>query len=373
MTTPGTDDLRWMAAAAALGRRGLGRVWPNPAVGCVLVRDGVVVGRGRTADGGRPHAEAVALAQAGDAARGATAYVTLEPCAHTGRGGPCADAMVAARVGRVVVALADPDPRTAGQGIARLRAAGIDVTAGVGAPEVAADLGGWLQRWRDGRPRVTLKLAQSIDGRIATAIGESRWITGRASRARVHAERARHDAVLVGAGTARADDPRLTVRGMGPRPQPVRIVLTADLDLPLDGRLAGSVAEAPLWLVHGAAPDLRRQAWAAVGARLIEVQGGPRDLHAVLRSLGGEGLTSVYVEGGGQVAASLIAAGLVDRMVDYRAGLALGDEAVPGVGVLPRGPLAAAARWRAAAIDQSGADTRTVWETVGFERGLSQI
>jgi diaminohydroxyphosphoribosylaminopyrimidine deaminase/5-amino-6-(5-phosphoribosylamino)uracil reductase len=214
-----TEDERWMGLALALGRRGMGRVWPNPAVGCVIVRDGRVLGRGWTTDGGRPHAETQALAQAGDA-RGAVAYVTLEPCAHYGRTPPCAGALVAAGVARVVVATGDPDPRVAGRGLAILREAGIAVATGVREGEARRDHAGFLLRVTQARPFVTLKLAASLDGRIATASAESRWITGPAARTTVHAMRARHDAVMVGGGTARADDPLLTVRGMGARPQP---------------------------------------------------------------------------------------------------------------------------------------------------------
>ena len=209
------DDRRYMALALSLGARGLGQVWPNPAVGCVIVKDGRIVGRGRTAPGGRPHAEPQALAQAGAAARGATVYVTLEPCAHFGKTPPCARALIEAGVSRVVSALEDPDPRVDGGGHEMLRAAGIAVETGVMADEARAAQIGFLTRITQGRPMVTLKLASSFDGRIATAAGESQWITGPGARRMVHAMRMSHDAVLVGGGTARADDPMLTVRGMG--------------------------------------------------------------------------------------------------------------------------------------------------------------
>ena len=219
-----------MAHALALGQRGLGRTWPNPAVGCVIVHGGRVVGRGWTQPGGRPHAEVRALAQAGSAARGATAYVTLEPCAHHGHTGPCAEALIAAGVARVVTALQDPDPRVSGRGHAMLRAAGVAVTEGVLEPEARAVNAGFLKRVCHGLPLVTLKLATTLDGRIATASGESRWITGPEARRAVHALRLVHDAVLVGAGTARADDPDLTVRDLGATHQPVRIVIDSRLE-----------------------------------------------------------------------------------------------------------------------------------------------
>ena len=316
-----------MGLALALGRRGWGRVWPNPSVGCVIVRDRRVLGRGWTADGGRPHAEVRALAQAGEA-RAATAYVTLEPCAHYGRTPPCAEALVAAGVARVVVGTGDPDPRVSGRGIAILRAAGIEVTEGVREAEARADLAGFLLRVTEGRPFVTLKLAASLDGRIATASGESRWITGPAARAMVHSLRARHDAVMVGGGTARADDPLLTVRGLGERPQPVRVVLARGLDLPLNGQLARTATEVPLWLVHG--DGAATEPWESLGARCLGVPAGPDglDLRAALGVLAVEGLTRVFCEGGGQVAAALLKAGLVDELVVYHAGMALACQGI---------------------------------------------
>ncbi|MEL7089461.1 MAG: bifunctional diaminohydroxyphosphoribosylaminopyrimidine deaminase/5-amino-6-(5-phosphoribosylamino)uracil reductase RibD, partial [Planctomycetota bacterium] len=215
-----------MALALSLAARGLGQVAPNPAVGCVIVRDGRVVGRGWTQPGGRPHAEAVALSEAGESARGGTAYVTLEPCAHHGKTPPCAEALVEAGVARCVVAIGDPDERVAGRGLQILRDAGIAVDLGRMAPEAARLQRGFLRVKTGGLPFVTLKLATSLDGRIATASGESQWITGPAARHVVHRLRGSHDAVMVGGGTARADDPSLTVRGFGERRQPVRVVLS---------------------------------------------------------------------------------------------------------------------------------------------------
>ncbi|MYF07083.1 MAG: bifunctional diaminohydroxyphosphoribosylaminopyrimidine deaminase/5-amino-6-(5-phosphoribosylamino)uracil reductase RibD [Rhodospirillaceae bacterium] len=236
-----------MSVALALGRRGLGTTAPNPSVGCVLVKEGRVVGRGWTQPGGRPHAEAEALGRAGAEARGATAYVTLEPCAHHGRTPPCAEALIGAGVARVVTALEDPDSRVAGSGLARLAAAGIAVESGVCADIAACDLGGYLRRQRAGRPRFSLKLATSLDGRIATAGGDSRWITGTLARARGHALRASHDAVMIGIGTALADDPMLTCRLPGVRRQTLRIVLDSQARLPADSRLAQTAAEHPVW------------------------------------------------------------------------------------------------------------------------------
>ena len=326
-----------MSHALGLGRRGLGACWPNPAVGCVIVRDDRIVGRGWTRPGGRPHAETVALAEAGEAARGATAYVTLEPCAHQGKTPPCADALIRAGIARVVAPLEDSDPRVSGLGFAKLRRAGVELTLGVFAEEAARDHAGFFLRVEQGRPYVTLKLASSFDGRIATATGESQWISGPAARRAVHGLRASHDAVMVGAGTARADNPALTVRGWGDVAQPVRVVVSRLIDVPLMSTLASTAREVPVWLVHGSeAPTTTRKAWASCGAKLIQcaVRGGRIDAAALLAALGDAGLTRVFCEGGGQLAASLLSADLVDEMVGFTAGMALGAEGRPGIGAM---------------------------------------
>ena len=327
------DDLRHMDHALVLARRGLGNCWPNPAVGCVIVRAGRIVGRGWTRPGGRPHAEAVALAQAGAAARGATAYVTLEPCAHHGRTPPCAGALVAAGIARVVTALTDPDPRVAGQGHAMLRAAGIALREGVRADAARELQRGFLTRLALGRPMVTLKLATSFDGRIATAAGESRWITSEPARRHVHALRLAHDAVMVGGGTARADRPGLNVRGMGAVRQPVRVVLSSGHlpDLPPEGPEHG-----PLW----------------------QLAGPPAE---VLAELGARGLTRVLCEGGGILAASLLAAGLVDQLVGYSAGMVLGGDGRAAVGPLGLHRLAEAPRFRLVEAAPLGPDLMHRW------------
>ncbi|WP_284162778.1 bifunctional diaminohydroxyphosphoribosylaminopyrimidine deaminase/5-amino-6-(5-phosphoribosylamino)uracil reductase RibD [Frigidibacter sp. SD6-1] len=360
----GADDRAFMAQAIALGARGLGRVWPNPAVGCVIVNEGRIVGRGWTADGGRPHAEPQALGQAGVLARGATAYVSLEPCAHHGKTPPCVDALIAAGVARVVTALEDPDPRVAGGGHALLRDAGIVVETGLMQAEARAVQKGFLSRVTLGRPMLTLKLATSLDGRIATASGESRWITGPEARRRTHLMRACHDAVLIGAGTARADDPGLTVRGLGVTGQPVRIVAARGLDLPRDGQLARTATEVPLWLLHG--PDAAaaaRSHWSALGARLIEVPlaDGGLDMRAAFQVLGALGLTRVFCEGGGALAAALIRAGLADELALFTSGLALGSDARPGVGALGLDTLAGAGRYRLEELCPVGGDVLSRW------------
>ncbi|MCT2539161.1 bifunctional diaminohydroxyphosphoribosylaminopyrimidine deaminase/5-amino-6-(5-phosphoribosylamino)uracil reductase RibD [Sedimentimonas flavescens] len=356
-------DTRFMRLALSLAARGLGNVWPNPAVGCVIVNQGQIVGRGWTQPGGRPHAERRALDQAGAAARGATAYVTLEPCAHHGKTPPCAEGLVAAGVARVVSAMTDPDPRVAGRGHAMLRAAGVSVDEGLLEDEARDLQAGFLSRIERGRPWVALKLASSFDGRIALANGESQWITGPEARSRVHALRAQFDAVLVGGGTARADDPLLTVRGFRPLRQPVRVVASARLDLPR-GRLAGSLDQAPLWLVHGAeAPREARQFWQDLGAELIELPCGAGGLGTapLMQALGARGLTRVFCEGGGQFAASLMRAGVVDELIGFTAGVSLGADARPALGDLGLKRLADAPRFDLVEVTRIGGDVLHRW------------
>lgn len=358
-----TDD-RYMALAISLGRRGQGNCWPNPAVGCVVVREGRIVGRGWTQPGGRPHAETQALAQAGEAARGATAYVTLEPCAHHGKTPPCAQALIDAGVAHVVAAIEDSDPRVCGQGFAMLRQAGITVTTGVLRDEASHDLAGFFYKTEQGRPWVTLKLASSFDGRIATGTGQSKWITGPQARRRVHAMRASHDAVMVGGGTARADDPSLNVRDLGVAHQPVRVVISRHLDLPLMGQLARSAKEVPVWLCHGAGADTERlRAWEGLGARLVPcaAHGIQLDAGDILQQLGQAGLTRVFCEGGSALAASLLAFDLVDELVGFTAGLGIGAEGLPSIGALGLANLESAGRFELAGIERVGNDILHRW------------
>lgn len=341
----------------------MGQVWPNPAVGCVIVNGGRVVGRGWTQEGGRPHAEAMALAQASAAARGATAYVTLEPCAHQSPRGPsCASSLVAAGVARVVGALEDPDPRTAGQGFARLREAGIRVDTGLCAADARRDHAGFLLRVSSGRPFVTLKLAATLDGRIATSTGESQWITGPQARQMVHLMRAEHDAVMVGAGTARKDDPMLNVRGFGARRQPVRVIWSGALDVPQDGNLARSARDIPLWLVHGAAaPADRITDWQTIGAETLAVAGDRIDAKDTLQALGAKGLTRIFCEGGGQLAATLLQADLVDELAVFSAGAIIGADGRPMMGDLGLTQLAKAPRFALQDIRRIGGDILHIW------------
>ncbi|MEX0300914.1 MAG: bifunctional diaminohydroxyphosphoribosylaminopyrimidine deaminase/5-amino-6-(5-phosphoribosylamino)uracil reductase RibD [Leisingera sp.] len=357
-------DHRFMALALSLGRRGQGSCWPNPAVGCVIVQGGRVVGRGWTKPGGRPHAETEALAQAGAAARGATAYVTLEPCAHQGETPPCSQALIDAGVARVVAAIGDSDPRVSGQGFQMLRDAGIEVVSDVWGAQAARDHAGFFLKTEQGRPLVTLKLASSFDGRIATGSGQSKWITGPEARRTVHAMRARHDAVMVGGGTARADDPSLTVRDLGVEQQPVRVVISRHLDLPLMGQLARTANEVPVWLCHGQGADHERvQAWEGLGARLIPcashgVQLDPGD---ILQQLGQAGLTRVFCEGGSALAASLLAFDLVDELIGFTAGIGIGAEGLPSIGALGIGRLEEASRFDLVETRPVGKDILHRW------------
>lgn len=326
------DDERWIDAALALASRGIGRTAPNPSVGCLIVSEGRIVGRGWTQPGGRPHAEAIALTQAGDAARGATVYVTLEPCAHeSARGAACADSLVAAGVGRVVAAMVDPDQRTAGQGLDRLRAAGIEVAVGVRETAARQIIEGFLMRQHAGRPFVTLKLAMSIEGRIAMADGRSRWITGEAARAHAHLLRARSDLIVVGRGTLEADDPALDVRLSGLEDRSPRIAVMSRRLAALPG---GCKADRP-------------------DSRVID---SPEAIDGIDR------VDHVLVEGGAGVAAAFLASDRVDRLIVYRAPIVIGAGRA-GVGDIGLAELADAhGRWQAGESRRLGNDRLEVYD-----------
>jgi diaminohydroxyphosphoribosylaminopyrimidine deaminase / 5-amino-6-(5-phosphoribosylamino)uracil reductase len=351
-----------MAAALGLARRALGRSWPNPAVGCVILDPaGRVAGRGHTGQGGRPHAETQALAQAGAQAKGGTAYVTLEPCAHHGQTPPCAEALIAGGVGRVVVAVEDPDPRVSGRGLELLRQAGMEISLGVGREEAAEIGAGFFTRIRQGRPLVTLKLATSLDGRIALASGESKWITGEAARRRGHWLRATHDAVLVGAGTALSDDPQLTCRlpGLEGR-SPVRVLIDPNLRVPPSAKLYQEARAVPLWVVAvPGAPDGEAERRHALGAEILRLPAGPEgrpSAAAMLQALGSRGITRLLVEGGSRMAAALLDAGLVDRMAWFRAPVLIGADGLPAAALLGLDRLTAAPRFRLTGVEQLGPD-----------------
>jgi diaminohydroxyphosphoribosylaminopyrimidine deaminase/5-amino-6-(5-phosphoribosylamino)uracil reductase len=359
-------DRRYMELALALGRRGQGRTWPNPAVGAVIVKDGIILGRGWTQPGGRPHGEPEALRRAGAAARGATLYVTLEPCSHFGKSPPCADAVIAAGITRVVSAIEDPNPEVAGQGHARLRAAGITVDVGLCAADAAFDHAGHFRRIRDQRPHVILKLAVSPDGKIGAAGGKPVAITGEEARHRVHMLRARSDAILVGIGTVLADDPQLDCRlpGMAGR-SPVRVVLDQSLRIPPASRLVHSARETPLWLVCS---ELAEPATAtrlgAAGAQVIRLPpgGGPTlDLPAVLHALADKGITRLMVEGGSRVAASFVSADLVDEIWLFRGAETVGEDGVDALAALPLSQITQSQAYKVRASEACGKDTLTIY------------
>jgi diaminohydroxyphosphoribosylaminopyrimidine deaminase/5-amino-6-(5-phosphoribosylamino)uracil reductase len=366
---PSADDERLMAAAIALGDAARGTTWPNPAVGALAVHfeDGrpVIVGRGWTSPGGRPHAEPQALAMAGEAARGATLYVSLEPCAHFGKTPPCADAIVKAGIARVVCAVGDPDPRTAGAGFAKLEAAGIKVVRDVLRAEGLRSHAGHIRRIQDGRPHVMLKLAVSADGKAGLPGPKPAVITGAEARARVHMLRAMNDAIMVGIGTALADNPELTCRlpGLAHR-SPVRVVLDRELKLPLTSRLVRDARAVPLWVIAGEGADAdRERALTGSGAEVLHVKlgtDGRLDLPSALRLLAARGITRLMVEGGPMLAAALVEADLVDEAAVFQSKVQLGADALPALAGLPLAALTAAPALHVCEQVAVGADTLTV-------------
>jgi diaminohydroxyphosphoribosylaminopyrimidine deaminase / 5-amino-6-(5-phosphoribosylamino)uracil reductase len=364
------EDARFMAMALALGRRGLGRTWPNPAVGAVAVRDDgaglVVVGRGWTRPGGRPHAETEALARAGTHARGATLYVTLEPCSHHGKTSPCADAIIAAGIVRVVSAMVDPNPEVGGAGHWRMAEQGIVVEVGVGAEEAQRAHAGHIRRVRDGRPHVILKLAVSSDGKAGLAGRRPAPITGEAVRARVHLLRATSDAVLTGIGTVLADDPMLTCRlpRMADR-SPVRIVLDGQLRLPLASKLVATAREVPLWVVTGeATPRDQEQALLERGAEVFHVAApdGRLDLGAALKLLAGRGITRLMVEAGPILGAAFVRADLVDEAALFRSPSPVGPDGIDALDGLPLSTLTQTSRLQSISTEEVGVDRVEMFE-----------
>ncbi len=366
----GADDKRLMSAAISLGRRGLGVTAPNPAVGSLVVREGVIVGRGATRPGGRPHAETEALNMAGEAARGATLYVSLEPCSHFGQTPPCAEAIIQAGIARVVSALEDPDPRVAGRGHRMLMEAGVALTTGVCTPQARRANLGHILRVTAHRPMVTLKLAETADGYAAGGEHDPRLkITGLAANNRVQMMRAMHDAIMVGVGTALADDPLMTVRlpGLEER-RPLRVVLDTRLRLPLRSRLVATARETPLLVIAG--PDASAETQAALEAAGVIVErcavGADHelDLTAALRLLGQRGVTRVFSEGGPTIAARLIAEELADEVIVFTNPRPLARMGVPALAASARHALSDAARYRETEDVRMGADRLRRWERV---------
>jgi diaminohydroxyphosphoribosylaminopyrimidine deaminase / 5-amino-6-(5-phosphoribosylamino)uracil reductase len=359
-----TDDA-FMAAALALGRRNMGRTAPNPAVGALVVRDGVIVARGFTAVGGRPHAEAIALAAAGEAARGATLYVTLEPCSHHGATPPCVDAIVASGIARVVTAMEDPDPRVAGRGHDVLRAAGIEVVVGPEGAAARCDHLGHVLRVTKHRPMVTLKLAQTADGYAAGAVHDPRLrITGPIADAFTHVQRSLHDAIMIGSGTAREDDPLMTVRLPGLEGQKrLRVVLDRRLTLSAGSRLASTARETPLLVLVGPdVPEAAAKAFTdATGAEIarVEARDGGIEFLAALRLLAERGITRVFCEGGPRVAESLLTAGFADEVILHKGMKPLGRPGRLALTPAARAALEKAGRYRMIESRMLGADHMT--------------
>ncbi len=347
-------DRRFMAAAITFARRNAGRAWPNPSVGCILVRMDrgfpEVVGRGVTAAGGRPHAEVLALRQAGEAARGATAYVTLEPCAHHGRTPPCVDSLITHGVARVVTGIEDPDPRVAGRGHAMLEASGVEVARGVLARDAARHHAGHIARIRLGRPLVSLKMAISADGCIGRRGAGQVAISGPVARAHAHALRAESDAILVGVGTVLEDDPQLTCRlpGLEDR-SPIRIVLDSAARTPPGSRVVAGARTVPTWIFTAPdAPADRREALSIAGATMLVAERGPdgrMDIEDVLFQIARDGVTRVMIEGGARVARSLLDQDLVDEVQFVRSAVTVGEGGVPALAGLPVGEVLASPRF----------------------------
>lgn len=334
-----------MRHALRLASARLGSTWPNPAVGCVIVKDGAVIGAAATAPGGRPHAETQALAMAGEEARGATLYVTLEPCAHMGATPPCTDAIIAAGIARVVCAVHDVDPRTHGQGLTALRQAGVEVTESVENDEALHSHEGFFRRLRDGRPMVSLKLATTLDGAIAAPDGTSQWITNEAARRYTHLLRHNHDAVLTGIGTVLADNPKLTCRlpGLAHHPR-ARVVLDTQLRLPQEAALLEDIKTHPLWVLcsESAAQSAKAEALRQHGVEILPCPAnaqGHLDLAAALLLLAARGLTRVLAECGAALATSLLAARHADWLHWFLAPTLAGDQGLKAVGALPANTL----------------------------------
>jgi diaminohydroxyphosphoribosylaminopyrimidine deaminase/5-amino-6-(5-phosphoribosylamino)uracil reductase len=355
-----------MALALSLGRRGLGDVWPNPAVGAVIVKDGIIVARGWTQAGGRPHAEVEALRRARKDAQGATMYVTLEPCSHHGKSPPCADAIIKAGIARVICALEDPNPEVAGRGLARLRDKGIAVDVGLGAEEARRAHIGHITRMTLKRPHVLLKLAISADGKVGLAGRKPVAITAEPARARVFQMRSQHDAILVGLGTVLADNPQLTCRlpGMEAR-SPVRVVLDAHLRVPLASSVVATVRETPTWIVAArGASKMAAEILQQKGCKVFRVDDtdGRLDLAEVLGVLAGEGITRLMVEGGPTVAASFVAADLIDAAALIYSEKIVGDDGIAPLEGMPIDVLTG--RLHARGSEQAGPDTIEMYERV---------
>ena len=356
---PSDTDIHYMKSALSLAQRGIGRTEENPSVGCIVVKDGIIVARARTADGGRPHAEKRALEQAGAQAEGATLYVTLEPCSHHGQTPPCVEAIIKAGITRVFIGTNDVDPRTEGQSVELLRQAGIEVVQGILEEECRAVHAGFIKRITENRPFVTLKTACTLDGKTATSSGESKWITAKLARRHAHLVRSRHDAILIGIGTALADNPMLTTRLEGVKHTLARIVLDRHLRLSPDSRLAQSAKDYPLWVFYEEKSD-NHDGLKQAGAVLH--QADCTDLSSVLKILADQGINRLLVEGGAEIHASFLRAKLCDELLIYRAPTLLGAEGKSVVGALRIDALAQRRDYSRKSSISLGADILEIYE-----------
>ncbi len=368
MDNPTATDRQFMRIALGLGKRGQGLTWPNPSVGCVLVKDKVIVGRGFTQPGGRPHAEIIALRKAGDHAKGATAYITLEPCCFQGKTPPCTDALSKAEVARVCYAITDPDPRVAGKGDKVLQSRRIATSSPCLEDLASYDHQGFILTRTHNRPKITLKLASSFDGKVATHSGDSKWITSQEARSRVHLLRAKHDAIMVGSGTALMDDPMLTSRGLGFNHNPVRIILDTHLKTPLKSNLGQTSPDIPTWIFHKYGVDNPKvKKWTSRKAKLIPCKTtnfGHLEIRDVMTMVSDLGITRVFCEGGPKLASSLFAANLVDEFICFNAGKALGGDALSSIASLGFDLVKAAPKFRLTQFYHAGGDAVSHWMPV---------
>lgn len=356
-----------MRQAIALARRGLGKTWPNPTVGCIIVQNDRVIGRGRTGEGGRPHAESVAIHNTHSKIQGATAYVSLEPCAHFGQTPPCANQLIEAGISRAVIAIDDPDPRVAGKGIELLKSGGVNVSVGVLGTEASEVNLGFLSRITKNLPAVSLKLALSLDGKIATCMNDSKWITHEDARRRAHLLRSQHDAIMVGYGTASIDNPDLSPRYIGCEQPPVRVVLDTTLKTPFSSKIGRAAKNCPVWMCHGEeATQSAIKAWQRTGAQTIpcKLVGGRVNIRDALSKLADRGITRVLCEGGSQIATSLLRDNLVDDIVCFTAGLNIGNEGLSSVGHLEIRKISKAPRFRLKTTYPIGQDILHHWRRV---------
>jgi diaminohydroxyphosphoribosylaminopyrimidine deaminase/5-amino-6-(5-phosphoribosylamino)uracil reductase len=362
------DDTRFMALALALGRRGLGRTWPNPAVGALVVNDNVIIGRGWTQPAGRPHAETEALGRAGPDARSATLYVSLEPCSHHGKTPPCVDAIINVGIARVVSPMPDPNAQVAGQGHWELAEAGVEVEVGIGAEEARRAHAGHIRRMQDGRPHITLKLAISADGKVGLAGRRPAAITGEAARRRVHLMRAMNDAVATGIGTVLSDDPQLTCRLPGMH-SPVRILFDGKLRVPLASKLVASASVTPVWVITGdGAPQARELELKARGVEVLRVQecAGRTDISAALKLLAERGLSRILFEAGPVLSTALVRDDLVDEAVLFHSATAIDPNGLDALEGLPLSSLTESSRFRRIAAETAGTDAVEAFERREF-------